>query len=1513
MIVRLRIALAMGLLPGSLSVEYVYDDHFCVDAMRTLLPRPDQPKSDVEVDGIVTALIQLDHTFGITPCEYKKQKGIALDDGDRTNDYSNHYSGADTTNPAAAALSAMSDASEMSIYGAGRGPQDSASYRRGANIIHGIGDGFNAVGSGIVDGVNGLGNAAIAAGKGIAVGAEAIANALGFDVDINMDAFKSLDVEFDGSWASKAGEGIGDVTKDAFGGTFDFFSGVGVAMFGPSVAGRRRTVYDKDCDFIESDVDSVENTCNTYRYKRLVKLFPPLDISGKVDVGVVSNTSRVNFTFAGDPLTFTAGLREMLDDHREALYGINGTCVSPTKGSLAAMTTALTGKLFALNSETEASADTEWTNVKEIDDRIRGQFGSIIDLFSQTVAETLNITERGQAVQGINMFNSVRDVNALYQVMLQNFTTAVNEQLALLDTQVGVGNTRLTALKDTITKDVAQLQRRLDASTVLLDGSPQGIDRFSETLTQGVQQVLSNALTAVQALSQSQVSEALTKQGRKLVDQFASQTGSTIDQSGKNWGGGFTQFGIDINGVYRSSVSRESDAEHSVDQQYALADANTLSSLDQMAANQSMEIADVQGPAADAGRAAHTAFLRQQSTSIGVNQLMTALESSNAEAVSSLQTRISNILNVASKAAGSQTTALGETVQSMGAALAQSASDLDAVLSNQAGRVRQMVAEATSKQAAKAGDQQDTLAAAAAVAQGKMTAVADLHAGVVNGAAHDWQKMGDQAVAGLVEVSSQTEADRAKVEADATAALAAVRSGAKEQGYDLAVNARRAATSLHSQAAAAASSVDGWTGSAGSGLSGTSAQLSGNIGAVGALGNSLVGMDSQTADQAAALANQVANTDDNAANAFDSATKSSVNGAESSIDKSASRVSAQTSQLSADLEAEIAGTQSKIDSSTSAQSRDLNGVVSAVADVGSGLNDLGSELDRLPAATNDSSVSLNASLSSDLGSTVSNSETAVGGVLSGSGVTQNAISGDITDQADKVLDGAQGKLDDRAKAVGVLSDHVTDQQRSASLAALSNAVAMDTVHRSLDGALASVAAFVSDMDVKEMNDKAQFDSNESDALTSLRDLNATARDSLVNVTNQFDAWNASLPGKIAEAIKELIDSLTANGVSLLDSVVVGGSNEKSAIGGVASNFTSDSLNNLNQLAAVSDGFVINAGLQSVQIGADTEATNGGLTGVSSQLDQAKRYLQQNKYNAVSLQDYLSSSLRRSAADAAAMNSSLANSLTATNSSLASAAGRSETEDGFSTGIVKSQVGSLVGLGSKAVSQADGLAMGASDAVGSSIADSSDSVHAVEQSLYGFGDKVASAMNSTLGRMSASDSQFAGNISSDKSQVSIQLMMAKRAVRDLLSSWSDYVAMETDKFRRMNDSDYQFEAMMASKIDSSNSSSGTSLRASLDGLNSLNDGVLGAATDYLQFKNSMAVGVDAYRKQIGVLNTTAQAGIEQVREMTFNYEANDQFVDQQGRGDMLEAVRKFESDLDSRAAEVRQSTAMAGSI
>jgi hypothetical protein len=263
-------------------------------------------------------------------------------------------------------------------------------------------------------------------------------------------------------------------------------------------------------------------------------------------------------------------------------------------------------------------------------------------------------------------------------------------------------------------------------------------------------------------------------------------------------------------------------------------------------------------------------------------------------------------------------------------------------------------------------------------------------------------------------------------------------------------------------------------------------------------------------------------------------------------------------------------------------------------------------------------------------------------------------------------------------------------------------------------------------------------------------------------------------------------------------------------------------------------------------------------------------------------------------------------LTTTNASISTMADRTAAESGFQAQLSSSQAGSVAGLGNSAVSGAKRVVNNADNGLTQTVGLASMDLAALGSDFEKFATDQNNRLQRGLSATSGMAQTITGNVSANRAETDVQLMMAQRTVMNLLSAWSTYADFETEKFHKMNQTDNEYIELTQQRINASSASGRTSLDTSRGILDSLDSNSTEAVADFVDFRNSVAAGLEGYRSGLGLLNKTTSAGIGQIRESAFNYDANDEFLDKTTRDDLLKAVVQFETDLDQKANQTMTS-------
>ena len=1451
------------------SLETVIDQHLCQEALRDLLPPGESSRlSHTQVDHIVSALVQVDNTFGITPCQYSKLKGMAVHPDNNGMFLPPSGMAPITPNPAAQAIQSMYDASGEAGYGHDR---VSAAERAGQSVGKGLNAGIEGINVGI---------------KGINVGIDAIRD------------FKIGDIGFTvaGKWINKAGEAVGDVVTESTKATYDFFKGVGESL-GPSTAGRRRVVYDKDCDFIQHGIDSIENNCAQYRFDKMKFMYPFLQAMGDFDVEIVGNRSRINATVAGDPTSLDTGMREVFGNQRDALYGQNGTCLQPTRGSISMMEEQLDSLVFEINKATAGSFDTHWSNLMNIDGSIKNATIETVHEFTEGVLDTFNISIAAQGL--ISRMRSL-DLNGAYSAsvaLLKNLSDSIMALQGKVDDRIARAQESGNKLANNSAKSLGRLEAKMDSVVNLMDISPSGLDRFTDSLSSGVWKILRAANQSSQADTRDLLLNSLGPNAKKLIDQFGDQSGTFLTDSRKDWTGYTDRYSNSYKNTYRSRDGQVSDATANISQSFDATDADIQDEFLDMSSSQSIKLGDVERSARTLAQAGQSLQAKQRAAAAAVKALFRGLISGNSNTIADTQTKIGQIVGIGSQGSGEQLSVASQQVSGLGQSLSDSSNDLSSSLTNLVYKLRSLIADSVNSANSASADQEDSLRSASDLSQSKVQLVADSSSLSSTGATDDWHQMGDDAVSGLEDVVSEADLERARTRRDSQQALSALGSESSEGSFESEMTADRSSSNARSSLVAAGSSIDGLSQSAGQDLAAQQSVIASNLGEVGRARDSIRDASQTSVAQASTLFDSLSNEDSDAATQFSSSTRTANLQAGSDIDKSVSKMESLSSHAATDISNRLANIVGQVVDGTSEK---LESAMTATSNTEVGLSALSDQLDSLPQSATEQQRAMNSSVIQSLDSVVSKSESFAQSVGADLSSKQADIVSDVQSSVFKLSSNADGFALVSSKA----GSAIDAQSRAYSQTVTSDALLKNVLRLMGDSTAAVSQELAKDVD-QSGADEHEFSNDVTNVKSALINLNTSASNSLSDIVGDFLKFNASYPDKLSKAVQEYIDSLGADGMRLMDAIA-GAAKTTAGTGFAASLNDPSSASVMDDASNVGSDYLSQASQNQDDLIQTSQQTSGRLNGVSSEIDKAKKYLKDNADQAVSYRDYMDASARRADMESTSVTGQLSSVVHSTNSSLSLLAGQEGTESGFASNMNKAQSSSMLTMGDVSAKQTAGLSRDVNAAVASTVGEASSSLNEVQSDMERHGAELRAKTQAAWTSVASSDSTLIGNISSDRSQVDLQLMMAKRSLRTLLSAWEKYASTETRKFQKMNSTDNEYMSLTPNRISTANDTSGGSLRTSLSNMNGLNDQVVQAVMDYLGFGSTIRGNLDGYRQGLHALNVSTDSGVSQIKEMIYNLNANDEFLDSERRGEMTTVIDQFNAELDKRASEAQQS-------
>ena len=1414
---------------STFGVEMMKDDSLCRESVASILG-----KNAHDSEKLVAALIQLDATFGITPCQYNKQKGISLGDA-ADSDWDNHYQQAsESNNPAQQAIAAMNKASDSGSYSGSS--SDLAAFKAGEMI----GRNINPVKLGGIA-VNGINVGVDASLHGISTGLEAVARSIGIpNLNVNLDVFKSLSLEAGGKWLYKGGQGLYDITSEGMANTYDFFSGVGQAV--GSGSGRRRVVYDSDCDNIQSGIDSIESKCESYRYDKLNQLFPALQSGRTLYFGLNTDVQDSNNTYYGDPLSFSPGVQEMFTTQKNTLYGPGGTCLNPTKGSIAAQSSALNTHIFETASNIEQSFDTHWINLDNIDESQKTRLKFALSLFANETVGNLGNTGEAATKLVTSTHSKVSRMVQQTGSIVTKIAQSINQLQAMQTSNLGsiADKTRVTIAM--IGKQTDRLLASMETISDFFFNAPNVLGDSANAMLNRAKSTLSSGQNDAQTTAADQGTLQVTNPGTKLLDVFDSNFASALNQALKAWTVSLRT--IMSPNAEISSARNEADKSAILRQNADVAAKEIFANLDDLAVNNTLKFTNAQKSSTDSAAATNLLHSQTDSLRVLLKKLFAAVISGAKDNLANTQTKIANALGETQSGTADQFSALSESVAEANTDLTDQINGLVSQFSSLVASLTSALAKRQSSDAVADADQASSVQSAKALADAQLQTTVDSHSAQIAAASNNWEKLGDEALSGLDEIASTSE-DQHPVATDSQTALRAVQSGLADGSAETQLAARAQAAAARRGLEKSSAATAALTSAAGADLSTQRDQLEA-IAIDAANARSALSSDpssDQEASLAASLARSLTSSSDSYASSFQQAKAD----AGAQLDKSTSRVVDKSDAVASEYADKIAEIQATFTQQTSQQ------ITPQV------------DLTQLQSAANDASAPV-----------IDYSHSLTDGLASAARSGASAVAGTVVSMSDSMNSLSESTAADLQRIhPGIPQIHTPSVDR------LDNTL----VFQNVDSTNANIALTIQQA-VDLMNqfslffEKGAFDEKIDSLKTQNDDLSKIRMDQISNLISNFSDWNVSSPKRIDLAIAQFIDTMTK---SALPDIIV-------PLDDGNAGFTTGTLSNLNQLQIVANQIQANNSKNSQNLLQETQNQIDDLAGISQKIAHVQ----------IPSSSFQPAQIGLTTGAMSRVNSQLDASVAATQSSLSMDASRAASDSSFNATVMQGRSQVVSQLGAAAVATGVHAASETADTLQNVLGSSKIDLGNLQSTLAAYSANLHEKLLHSISQLSTMDSGVTNNLTADKSQTDLQLLMAKRAVRQLLDSWNQYAQFETKKFRAMNVSDAEHTALLSNKIESANSTAGTTLRTSRDGLGGIAADVRTAVTDFVSFKNHMQSGIDNYKTSFNVFNKSSDLAAAQMKEAIYNLNANDQFVDQSNRDQLATVIKNFEAQLDRQA-------------
>jgi hypothetical protein len=261
---------------------------------------------------------------------------------------------------------------------------------------------------------------------------------------------------------------------------------------------------------------------------------------------------------------------------------------------------------------------------------------------------------------------------------------------------------------------------------------------------------------------------------------------------------------------------------------------------------------------------------------------------------------------------------------------------------------------------------------------------------------------------------------------------------------------------------------------------------------------------------------------------------------------------------------------------------------------------------------------------------------------------------------------------------------------------------------------------------------------------------------------------------------------------------------------------------------------------------------------------------------------------------------LVGSVQATKGSLSRASSSAGAQASFNSQVDNGSAGKFLQALQQEAQLSDAATASSASAMKDSTGRASMDIQDMESKLAADQQARQERMAQALSAVSGIDSDFTKNISGNKDAIAIQLLMARRAVRNILNSWTGYSDYETKKFEKMASTDEEYIQMSQRNLDNSESESHAKLIDSKARMDTLNSNLGDVLTDYMSFSNSTSGHLGLLSELVPLLNRSATGSITQLSESAFSFDKSDVELDVAARNETLTALADFEASLDRHA-------------
>ena len=1258
--------------------------------------------------------------------------------------------------------------------------------------------------------------------------------------------------------------------------------------------GRRRTVIDSDCDSLKDKEDLIEGSCASYRYEVLQELTPRIKFSMTEQAFLMANITTLNTTYHGSETdaSFSTSIDKVLGDQRDMLYGVGGNCLNPKPGSLASGSDVLSRALSEVADELAAALDTNWRNMVRIDSNVTEAYANGTMIFSRGTQEMLNEMNDAQSSLFVSQGQETNVAVASLNRNLVNISARVNALQGNISYYLSDASKTDSGFRNETDPPLSDL---LDLVDQLADEFV-GVDDIFTNSIKTLSAQLSPILSPQPGKAASDPVKAISDKNAQYISSYSDASTADISNSWADWNNTFESI-LNMSEIESEQyASRIDDAQGGINGQLSDASSTIDRAVNKTQNQFKTAIRDLLKTGKDARNVVWATVSKLRNTKGSLESMYSSLAGVSGEAADHLRKQIAALLSSGGEASANQ---LRVVLQQFGAIqnqLGSADSETNAKLASAVANIRSLVGNAGLGQSTTGSDAQKAVASNREYTQ-SLTGLADASMqSVIGSTSAGLLGAADKNGAAIAEASMSFSNSISGSKNDANSAIS---SGSDSLGAASSASHLASAQSNYASITALSgnsSLLEANSHTAGDSLNGINSQLSNSISSAHAARNNLDHASSQSSDGAATLANNLGGLDSNTADQFGQQSSIAFASAAKDSDSAAASAAAYSNAQASKVAGEVSGMQAQSDAAETAMWQNLAQAESFDEDSVENIQTLASSFYAAVGSVQDGSGKIQGSFTQTLGTASTKEMGPVTWLSSDVAKAASEAQSQGSAQTDKAVNGQVNSFKSRVAAIAAQvrsGKSNLDPKVVRNLISLSNGhdrvrSAIDAGRDQLNGIEAQVAA----------GGKMQDDTlNSIQAL-----LNSMLHGIEKNFTNLTSVVNASLsdmPSQFPDGIDGAIRKIIAD-------VIAANNQFQTASWGMtrsAANESNSSVSVVNELENTTESFQSN--LNSAQsLAAQKSASRVDL--LSSIADSAggvASLVSAFERRATGANTVGSNGVSRAGMTLQGMISGLQSALSATNGSLSSSSSTSQAQSLFNGRLSQSQASRLL-QGLQAQTETLHLTSNdAEDALSEATGTGAMNLAGMERTLRENDADRKIRLAKAMQQLGGINNDLAKNVTGNKDAVTIQLMMAKRAVRDILSAWYSYTDYETKKFKKMKSTDKEYLSMSAQRVDYQSAESRSNLTSSQASLSLMAADIQAAIEDYLSFQNSTESQVDLLRSVIPALNSSAQATIAQLGESMKSLDDQDVASDMEARSSSLSEILNFEASLDQNAQMV----------